>query len=145
MFFYLITLNLARFLNETAPQVEPPKEGKLSNAQAVKAWKHSAFLCHNYVLDGLGDRYSSYVYGRCFEAFRNLMCHNYALYGLNGIKTEAMRESDLRSSRIDDEVVQDKRQRDDNDLQDERQDEPKEEEVEPRRCKKGKNREIVWT
>ncbi|GJU95227.1 hypothetical protein Tco_1319983 [Tanacetum coccineum] len=27
MFFYLITLNLARFLNETAPQVEPPKEG----------------------------------------------------------------------------------------------------------------------
>ncbi|GJX48730.1 hypothetical protein Tco_0273920 [Tanacetum coccineum] len=32
---------------------------------------------------------------RCFEAFRNLMCHNYALYGLNDIKTEAMRESDL--------------------------------------------------
>ncbi|GJT45802.1 hypothetical protein Tco_0954517 [Tanacetum coccineum] len=95
------------------------------------------------------------------------MCHNYALYGLNDIKTEAMRESDLRirhkfialdtptrellkeknraledmvnamflspglshgmggkrlyreigrSSRIDDEVVQDQRQRDDNDL-----------------------------
>ncbi|GJV88905.1 hypothetical protein Tco_1532843 [Tanacetum coccineum] len=53
MFFYLITLNLARFLNETAPQVEPPKEGKLSNAQAVEAWKHSDFLCHNYVLNGL--------------------------------------------------------------------------------------------
>ncbi|GJS38065.1 hypothetical protein Tco_0536447 [Tanacetum coccineum] len=56
MFFYLITLNLARFLNETAPQVEPPKEGKLSNAlavQAVKAWKLSDFLCHNYVLNGL--------------------------------------------------------------------------------------------
>ncbi|GKA72838.1 hypothetical protein Tco_0779054 [Tanacetum coccineum] len=32
------------------------------------------------------------------------------------------------SSRIDDEVVQDKRQRDDNDLQDKRQDQPKEEE-----------------
>nr|GEV18025.1 retrotransposon protein, putative, Ty1-copia subclass [Tanacetum cinerariifolium] len=27
MFFYLTTLNLARFLKETAPQVEPPKEG----------------------------------------------------------------------------------------------------------------------
>ncbi|GJZ14286.1 7-ethoxycoumarin O-deethylase-like protein [Tanacetum coccineum] len=27
MFFYLTTLNLARFLNETAPQVEPPAEG----------------------------------------------------------------------------------------------------------------------
>ncbi|GJR63922.1 hypothetical protein Tco_0009987 [Tanacetum coccineum] len=56
MFVYLITLNLARFLNETAPQVEPPKEGKLSNTQAVQAveaWKHSDFLCHNYVLNGL--------------------------------------------------------------------------------------------
>ncbi|GJR18335.1 hypothetical protein Tco_0966862 [Tanacetum coccineum] len=60
MFFYLRTLNLARFLNETAPQVEPPKEGhgrcrtlewKPSNAQAVQAveaWKHSDdFWCHN--------------------------------------------------------------------------------------------------
>ncbi|GJV85873.1 nucleotide-binding alpha-beta plait domain-containing protein [Tanacetum coccineum] len=41
-----------------------------------------------------------------------------------------------RSSRIDDEVFQDQRQRDDNDLQDERQDQPKEEEVEPRSCKR---------
>ncbi|GKC85781.1 hypothetical protein Tco_1141498, partial [Tanacetum coccineum] len=40
------------------------------------------------------------------------------------------------SSGIDDKVVQDQRQRDDNDLQDERQDQPKEEEVEPRRCKR---------
>ncbi|GKA17710.1 pol polyprotein [Tanacetum coccineum] len=42
MFFYLTTLNLARFLNETAPQVEPPKEGQPYNAQAVQAveaWK----------------------------------------------------------------------------------------------------------
>ncbi|GJT32858.1 hypothetical protein Tco_0923277 [Tanacetum coccineum] len=36
-----------------------------------------------------------------------------------------------RSSGIDDEVVQDQTQRDDYDLQDERQDQPKEEEVEP--------------
>ncbi|GKC05545.1 hypothetical protein Tco_0997155 [Tanacetum coccineum] len=43
-----------------------------------------------------------------------------------------------RSSRIDNEVVQDQRQRDDNDLQDERQDQPKEEEVEPRRCKRAR-------
>ncbi|GJZ19440.1 hypothetical protein Tco_0556030 [Tanacetum coccineum] len=58
MFFYLTTLNLARFLNETAPQVEPPKEGQPSNAQAVQAveaWKHSDFSCHNYVLNGLVD------------------------------------------------------------------------------------------
>ncbi|GJR90926.1 pol polyprotein [Tanacetum coccineum] len=58
MFFYLTTLNLVRFLNETAPQVEPPKEGQPSNAQvvqAVEAWKHLDFLCHNYVLNGLVD------------------------------------------------------------------------------------------
>ncbi|GJX77180.1 hypothetical protein Tco_0323991 [Tanacetum coccineum] len=55
MFFFLTTLNLARFLNETASQVEPPAEGQPSNAQAVQAWKHSDFLCHNYVLNGLVD------------------------------------------------------------------------------------------
>nr|GFA66988.1 uncharacterized mitochondrial protein AtMg00810-like [Tanacetum cinerariifolium] len=43
-----------------------------------------------------------------------------------------------RSSGIDDEVVQAKRQRDDNDLQDERQDQPKEEDVEPKRCKRAR-------
>ncbi|GJX29612.1 retrovirus-related pol polyprotein from transposon TNT 1-94, partial [Tanacetum coccineum] len=43
------------------------------------------------------------------------------------------------SARLDDEVVQDKRQRDDNDLQDERQDQTEEEEVEPRRSKRARN------
>ncbi|GJU04611.1 zinc finger, CCHC-type containing protein [Tanacetum coccineum] len=43
------------------------------------------------------------------------------------------------SSRLDDEVVQDKRQRDDNGLQDERQDQTEEEEVEPRRSKRARN------
>ncbi|GJR60065.1 retrotransposon protein, putative, ty1-copia subclass [Tanacetum coccineum] len=42
------------------------------------------------------------------------------------------------SSRIDDEVVQDQRQRDDNDLQYERQDQPKEEEVKPKRSKRAR-------
>ncbi|GJT10746.1 hypothetical protein Tco_0857788 [Tanacetum coccineum] len=37
MFFYLTTLNLAWFLNETAPQVEPPTEGQPSNAQGMQA------------------------------------------------------------------------------------------------------------
>ncbi|GKD13523.1 retrotransposon protein, putative, ty1-copia subclass, partial [Tanacetum coccineum] len=40
------------------------------------------------------------------------------------------------SSRLDYEVVQDKRQRDDNDLHDERQDQLEEKEVEPRRSKR---------
>ncbi|GKA86569.1 pol polyprotein [Tanacetum coccineum] len=55
MFFYLTTLGLERFLKETIPQVEPPAEGQSSNQQAVKAWKHSEFLCRNYVLNGLVD------------------------------------------------------------------------------------------
>ncbi|GJW55941.1 retrotransposon protein, putative, ty1-copia subclass [Tanacetum coccineum] len=42
------------------------------------------------------------------------------------------------SSRIDDEVVQDQRQRDDINLQYKRQDQPKEEEVEPRRSKRAR-------
>ncbi|GJU60430.1 RNA-directed DNA polymerase, eukaryota [Tanacetum coccineum] len=136
-----------------------PYSVKPPNAQAVQdveTWKHSDFLCHNYVLNGLvGSLYNvyyktttakelwesleckhktedagsalelvkketSYVYGRCFEAFRNLICHNYALYGRNDIKTKAMRESDLRKLEDqlhNDEVnVQNQRQRDDNDL-----------------------------
>ncbi|GJY01852.1 pol polyprotein [Tanacetum coccineum] len=58
MFFYLTTLGLAQFLKEIVPQVEPPTEGQSSNAQAVQAveaWKHLDFLCHNYVLNGLID------------------------------------------------------------------------------------------
>ncbi|GJW86885.1 hypothetical protein Tco_0162225 [Tanacetum coccineum] len=43
-----------------------------------------------------------------------------------------------KSYRIDDEVVQDQRQRDDNDLQDERQYQPKEEEVEPKKSKRAR-------
>ncbi|GKC41981.1 hypothetical protein Tco_1059703, partial [Tanacetum coccineum] len=42
------------------------------------------------------------------------------------------------SSRLDDEVVQDKRQQDDNDLHDEKQDQLEEEEVEPRRSKRAR-------
>ncbi|GJU35648.1 hypothetical protein Tco_1184002 [Tanacetum coccineum] len=91
-----------------------------------------------------------------FEAFRKPLCaYNYALYGLNDMKTEAnegfrsldnggltLRYISLlmkeigKSSRIDDKVVQDQRQRDDYDLQDEGQDQPNEEEVEPRRSKR---------
>ncbi|GJZ14451.1 putative reverse transcriptase domain-containing protein [Tanacetum coccineum] len=58
MFFYLTTLNLARFLKGTAPQVKLLREGQPSNAhdvEAVEACKHLDFLCHNYVLISLVD------------------------------------------------------------------------------------------
>ncbi|XP_076894669.1 uncharacterized protein LOC143547036 [Bidens hawaiensis] len=54
MFFYLTTLNLARFLTETIPQVD---EGAMDaqSLSAVQAWNHSDFLCQNYVLNGMVD------------------------------------------------------------------------------------------
>ncbi|GKB11837.1 hypothetical protein Tco_0845760, partial [Tanacetum coccineum] len=99
--------------------VKPSRKVKPPNAQVVQdveAWKHSDFLCHNYVLNDIWNVTSdikgsapelalkkepilNYAVRRCFEAFRNLMCHNYVLYGLNDIKTEAMRESDLRKKK----------------------------------------------
>ena len=54
MFFYLTTLNLARFLHEDAPALnesETDKEG----VAAIDAWKHADFLCRNYVLNGLDN------------------------------------------------------------------------------------------
>nr|GEU99922.1 gibberellin 3-beta-dioxygenase 1 [Tanacetum cinerariifolium] len=56
--------------------------------------------------------------------------------------TRATRIEIGKSSRIDDEVIQDQRQQDDNDLQDGRQDQPKEEEVEPRRCKRARTEKL---
>ncbi|GJU06329.1 retrovirus-related pol polyprotein from transposon TNT 1-94 [Tanacetum coccineum] len=49
------------------------------------------------------------------------------------------------SSRLDDEVVQDKIQRDDNDLHDERQDQLEEEEVEPRKSKRARTKKSFGT
>ena len=58
MLFYLTTLNLARFLNEDAPvpnENEQDQEVALQVAFAIDAWRHSDFLCQNYVLNGLHD------------------------------------------------------------------------------------------
>ena len=54
MLFYLTTLNLARFLTEEAPQI-PDGVGNVQAVSALDAWKHSDFLCRNYVLNGLVD------------------------------------------------------------------------------------------
>jgi len=51
MLFYLITLHLAKFL-----QGDPPKpETDRSSVLAVDAWTQDAFLCRNYILNGLDD------------------------------------------------------------------------------------------
>ena len=54
MLFYLITLNLARFLREDAPSL---KENEIDKqvVVVVEAWKHVDFLCRNYLLNGLDN------------------------------------------------------------------------------------------
>ena len=52
MLFYLTTLNLARFLMEEAPKVKED-ESHIQVISVVDAWKHSDFLCRNYVMNAL--------------------------------------------------------------------------------------------
>ena len=54
MFFYLTTLSLQRFINEDVPVLE---SGTPDNEIFVvtEAWKHSDFLCKNYIHNGLED------------------------------------------------------------------------------------------
>ncbi|KAK1410121.1 hypothetical protein QVD17_36654 [Tagetes erecta] len=54
MLFYLTTLNLARFLTESAPLLTDG-EMDAQTVSAVQAWNHSNFLCRNYVLNGMVD------------------------------------------------------------------------------------------
>ena len=54
MLFYLTTLNLARFLTEEAPKLKED-ERDIQVISAVDAWKHSDFLCRNYVMSALTD------------------------------------------------------------------------------------------
>ncbi|KAK3012705.1 hypothetical protein RJ639_009861 [Escallonia herrerae] len=53
MLFYLTTLNLARFLQEDAPDLRENPDRQ--TVAAVDAWKHSDFLCKNYILNGLDN------------------------------------------------------------------------------------------
>ncbi|KAL2541818.1 Uncharacterized protein Adt_02796 [Abeliophyllum distichum] len=52
--FYLTTLNLARFLTKDALKLKQG-ERDIQAVSTVEAWKHSDFLCQNYVMNGLAD------------------------------------------------------------------------------------------
>ncbi|XP_074342234.1 uncharacterized protein LOC141679709 [Apium graveolens] len=54
MLFYLTTLNFARFLIEDAPKLKED-ESDVQLVSAVQAWKHSDFLCRNYIMNCLSD------------------------------------------------------------------------------------------
>ncbi|KAK3031797.1 hypothetical protein RJ639_036949 [Escallonia herrerae] len=53
MLFYLTTLNLARFLQEDAPDLGENLDRQ--TVATVDAWKHLDFLCKNYILNGLDN------------------------------------------------------------------------------------------
>jgi len=54
MLFYLTTLSLQRFIKESVPELaDSTPEGE--RIMVIEAWKHSDFLCKNYILNGLHD------------------------------------------------------------------------------------------
>ena len=63
MLFNLTTLNLSRYLIEETPMLTAESDTQM--VFAVDAWKHSDYICRNYVLNGLTgllyDVYSSKV------------------------------------------------------------------------------------
>ncbi|XP_070020785.1 uncharacterized protein [Nicotiana sylvestris] len=54
MFFYLTTLSLQKFIKEDVP-VLPDETPENELFLVIEAWKHSNFLCKNYVLSRLED------------------------------------------------------------------------------------------
>ncbi|XP_075074961.1 uncharacterized protein LOC142162611 [Nicotiana tabacum] len=54
MFFYLTTLCLQKFIKEDVPDL-PDETPENDSFLVIEAWKHSDFLCRNYILSGLED------------------------------------------------------------------------------------------
>ncbi|XP_070049004.1 uncharacterized protein [Nicotiana tomentosiformis] len=54
MFFYLTTLSLQKFIKEDVP-VLPDETPENERFLVIESWKHSDFLCNNYILSGLED------------------------------------------------------------------------------------------
>ena len=62
MLFYLKTLNFARLLTEEALKLKED-ECDIQVISVVDAWKHSDFLCRNYVMNAMTDSlYNVYTY-----------------------------------------------------------------------------------
>ncbi|KAK5833333.1 hypothetical protein PVK06_017157 [Gossypium arboreum] len=48
-------LNLAIFLKDDPPTVKEGEVDEVTAITTVEAWKHSDFMCRNYILNGLSD------------------------------------------------------------------------------------------
>ncbi|XP_016676510.1 uncharacterized protein [Gossypium hirsutum] len=55
MLFYLTMLNLPKFFKDDPPTVKEDEVDEVTAFTAIKTWKHSNFLCQNYILNGLSD------------------------------------------------------------------------------------------
>ncbi|GJU74832.1 hypothetical protein Tco_1266237 [Tanacetum coccineum] len=109
------------------------KELKLTNSDKFVLSKNQMYVVMGYALNGMFKLNVKVV-------MNDINKMNYSAYLIesSNVWHGRLGHETGSSSRIDDEVVQDKRQRDDNDLQDERQDQPEEEEVEPIRSKRAR-------
>ncbi|KAK2997052.1 hypothetical protein RJ639_024968 [Escallonia herrerae] len=89
MLFYLTTLNLARFLQVDAPDLgENPDRQTVA---AVDSWKHSDFLCKNYILNGLDNA----LYNK---DFKNYLKHKRKEMKLEDLIVRLRIEEDNRQS-----------------------------------------------
>lgn len=52
IFFYLTMLNLAKYLSEVCPVINP-NEQDVMMLETLEAWKHEDFLCWDYILNCL--------------------------------------------------------------------------------------------
>ncbi|XP_039022096.1 uncharacterized protein LOC120154402 [Hibiscus syriacus] len=55
MLFYLATFNLAKFFKDDPPTIREDEVDAATVFNITEAWKHSDFLCRNYILNGLSD------------------------------------------------------------------------------------------
>ncbi|KAH1032296.1 hypothetical protein J1N35_044470 [Gossypium stocksii] len=53
--FYLTMLNSAKILKDDPTTIKEGEVDEVIAFIAVEAWKHSDFLCRNYILNGLPD------------------------------------------------------------------------------------------
>ena len=77
MLFYLTTLNFVRFFTEEAPKLKHD-ERDIQVINVVDAWKHSDFLCRNYVVNVLTDSlYIMYTYKKRIKELWESLDHKY--------------------------------------------------------------------
>ncbi|KAK5803053.1 hypothetical protein PVK06_030693 [Gossypium arboreum] len=75
-------LNLTKFLKDDPPTVKEGKVDEVTTFTTVEAWKHSDFLCRNYILSGLSDAlYEVYSVNKISKELWTSLDHKYKVEG----------------------------------------------------------------